>query len=280
MWLDSEVTEQAPAQEGAQPETESKQLELTPEDDKGAGAKAKSGEKKASRGEADKSLQKRLEALEAELKAARESEKYWAELAKRYSAPQAEEGEEEEGSEEQEEPVDKFIEELSNHGLKALRKRGLVTMRDVEKLVQSALAEERKRMMADMELVRKYPELTDESSPVFARAREVYREMVERDPSLKNSPVALELAAKVAKAELAANGAGDTRSQAFERGAGRRSPGSDEGRLSDYQKKIIEKFNADGGVKITEEEYRRRASQGVNLAARAGIYRSGSMDWE
>lgn len=276
MWLDEEKVDERSAPNDAAddaPKTGSnEQSDGKPSD------KDKDKDKDSS-----KALELRLRQLEQELAQARESERYWAEIAKKAASGRmkADEEPDDGGPRDAEEPVDAFIDELSTQGLKALRKRGFLTADEARRMIEEAVARERARMMSDAELIRKYPELTDESSPVFQRAKELYRELIKREPALENSPVALDIAARLAKAEVGHSQPENNNAAAavFDRAGRRRAPGSDDGRLSDQQRMIIEKFNRDGGVKVTEEAYRNRARAGVNMAVRA-MYSPGSVSWE
>lgn len=284
MWVDNETEATSLEQEAAKNKADEKE--------KGA-AQSDSGKSSNSQAGAPdtESLARQIELLRQELKQVRESERYWAEMAQRSTKKRAvepdedeEEEDESQGDEQEEaEPVERFLDELASSGVKALRKRGLVTMEEVQKMIERALSEQRKQLMQDAELVKQYPELMDESSPLFSKAREIYREMVQKDPSLKNSPVALEMAAKLARAEVQgqqrAQDSSSARAAAFERiGSQRRSQNADDGPLSPAQREIIAKFNRDGGVRITEEQYRERARRGVNMST-AALYRAGSMEW-
>jgi hypothetical protein len=290
MWLDTDNQEaavKAPQNQGPEDGDEhltASEPEEAPEGEKKPAGKAPAADGAKSK-KAGSDTERRLKQLEAELQQARESERYWAELAKKAAAGGRASDDEEETEaepEEPEEPVEQFLDELSSQGLKALRKRGLLTVNEAKQMIAEVLEAERAKLMADAELARNYPELMDESSPLFAKAREIYRDMVKKDPALKNSPVALETAARLARAELggsAENGKSGRRAgAAFERGSGGRSGAVDDGgRLSERQKQILARFNQ-AGFKVGEEEYRRRAAEGVNMSTRA-FYRPGTFQW-
>lgn len=114
------------------------------------------------------------------------------------------------------ETAEKFLDDVSKEGLAALRKRGFVTMAEVQKLIKetvdrtvaetrtdsefsSVLAAEFPEMVADIKRVEagKQPE-----GGLFPLAAEIYRDAITLDPDLKNSKSALIMAARQAAAQL------------------------------------------------------------------------------
>ncbi len=103
-----------------------------------------------------------------------------------------------------------FIEALSTKGSKAiaayLKREGLITRAEAEEIAQKsargAVAAAKKSIQQDTRLLSSHPELNDESTPMYKLTGEIYRDMVRDDPSMKDSPAALNLAARTAKAEL------------------------------------------------------------------------------
>ena len=109
--------------------------------------------------------------------------------------------------------------------------------------------------------------------------------MVKDDASLKKSPAALKMAARLAKAELQPAEKAHketTRQQRIAAQAGETGrPGEDDDddtQLSPMQKKFLARMNADGGVQVSEEAFAKRAKKGVNMSTRMA-YQPGQMDW-
>lgn len=226
---------------------------------------------------------KRIEELAA-------SERYWAEQARRAVAL------DDEGDDEPEEDFgidddspDKFVEDLSEKGLEALVKRGVLTRREARELIRQEAQQiaremieaETRKLQTDAEIARQFPELQDESSDLFKRTAKIFKEMVAEDESLKRSPKALLLAARTAKAELAAAGKGSASEEERLRRIARQGGGDhargaafdadDDDSLTPTQRKILEALNADGGVQVTEEAYKKRAREGVRMSTRMAL---------
>jgi hypothetical protein len=249
-----------------------------------------------------KALNDKLTGLEKKNHELAESERYWAEQARaggrREETPEEPEDDDDDPGIEGD-TADKQVEEFSTDGVAALVKRGLLTKKDAreiarkeaERVAKQVVGKAQKQYTADAELATEFPELSDESSELFQATKKIYREMVAQDDTLKRSPMGLTMAARLAKSQLqpakpADNGGepGPSRDDRIrkqgERGRSRGAAfqGEDEDRLSPRQKGILAKFNADGGPQVTEEEYTRRAKEGVRMSS-GNAYRSGSMDW-
>lgn len=197
------------------------------------------------------------------------------------------------------EDPEKFTDEFSAEGLKSLVKRGFITEKRakrllgdiaerviserLETLVDGKINKAQRAMLADAEILQKYPDLQKADSPLAQRTKEIYREIMTEDRSTPKA-TALKLAARTAAAELK-----ETRESREERIA-RQSGGRDGGRSGGYdggdddddltpvQKRILAGFNADGGITVSEEAYRKRAKAGVNVSSKGG-YKPGSMTW-
>lgn len=150
-----------------------------------------------------------------------ESERAWSERALRGTREPAEpKPKAEKADEEDIETGEKFLDDVSKEGLKALRKRGFVTMAEVQKLIdqtvdrtvgetrtesqfQSTMKDEFPEMSADLARVEagKKPE-----SELFVLAAEIYRDAIALDPDLKGSKSALLISTRQAAAQLALQG--------------------------------------------------------------------------
>lgn len=193
------------------------------------------------------------------------------------------------------EDPEKFTDEFSAEGLKALVKRGFITEKRakrllgdiaeklvserLEALVDGKISKAQKAMLSDAEILQKYPELNDPESALTKRTKEVYREIMAEDKSTPKG-TALRLAARTASAEMR-----DTREERIARqggGSDRRRGGytgeDEDSDLTPTQRRILDGFNADGGLKVSEDSYKKRAKAGVNMTSRGG-YKPGSMEW-
>jgi hypothetical protein len=169
----------------------------------------------------------RIEQLERENQEIKTSERYWAGRAQGAPAqdgkgrkpavqdPEVELGDlaEEETPEGEAPTPEAFLDALTAKGIEPiieeLRRRGLlVSKQDVVKLsaegTRRIVAHERGKMTIDARLAQDFPELKDDTSPLFVETAKIFRANVELDPNLRKSPVALLMAARQAKAELAA----------------------------------------------------------------------------
>lgn len=225
-----------------------------------------------------------------------ESERYHFERSRQLAEAQDADDEPENKADEDqpiEDSADQTVDAFSTEGIVALVKRGLLTKKDAREIIvkearraaEEVVGVESRKLRTDAELVQKYPELNDSKSELFKRTGAIFREMVADDRDLSKSPQALLLAARAAKAELAAETSTASRdeSEADRRkriaaqagGAGARGAGfngdEDDEKLSPAQKKLIARFNAEGGVQITEEAYAKRVKDGVRMSVRSAI---------
>lgn len=161
---------------------------------------------------------------------ARESEKYWSEVA-RGAGKNGNGGKPAEkedpgieiadlvpkvtGDKDVDEAIfndpDKWLEAIAK-GPKAItaliRKEGFVNAQEVadiaRKVARRTVDVERTKITTDNRLMSKFPELADNTSDLFKATAEEYKELLEFDPSGENDPRVLFAAAKAAKARLAA----------------------------------------------------------------------------
>jgi hypothetical protein len=151
---------------------------------------------------------------------ARESEKYWAGVARNGRAAEpATEPEEDDASQFIDEDApdgiegdtpEKLVDEFAAQGTKALDKRGYVKAADVKKMAaeiaikvaRQMIGQQVVRSTTDAQIMTAYPELKDPNSELFKATAKIYQEAVAMDPSAQKTPAALFLAAKAAKASL------------------------------------------------------------------------------
>jgi hypothetical protein len=177
------------------------------------------------------------------------SERYWAEQARSAKKPKQEQPDvdpDEVDDEDDEQPLDKFIEDLTTKGKAALKKHGFVTKREARemadrraaKIARQIVDEERSKLSADAELAREFPDLQDRDSDLFKRTAEIYQKETEADPSLKKSNRTLMLAARQAKLELAVKNAGKRRSD---------SEDDDDEDVDDAEQERLDRVRAQSG---------------------------------
>ncbi len=175
--------------------------------------------------------QKRIDELEAQLQQTNKrveeltaSERYWAERARGAAAePAADDdstyeeddfarGDAERRSaapaEEETEKPEKFLDDLSASGLKALKARGVLTqaqfderMQQLEQRIEARFQQQQQHNAIDAQLA-KYPDLQNQQSALFKAAQVHFRQMVADDPKMKDSPAALLSAVRMAQREL------------------------------------------------------------------------------
>lgn len=169
---------------------------------------------------------KRLDALEADLKSERalrkeaeDNAKYWAEHGRQAPVVEEPEADDEPIEDDPAGNDEALLDDIAKQGRDALKKRGFVTAAEVKRLVREAeqramgAVEQRDAEGAfERQLASEFPELVEDSrrqmkgeqpkTELWARTREIYREAVALDPALKTSKSALIIAARQAKAEL------------------------------------------------------------------------------
>jgi hypothetical protein len=165
-----------------------------------------------------------VEALRRDRDEARQSEKYWANIA-RSGGRQAEQPAEEanddlDASEFLDEEAgdtglegdtpEKLVDDLAARGVSAIAKRGFITAKDAHKIAaemaikisRKLIGRERQKITSDTQIMSEFPELKDQSSELFKETARIYQAAVAMDPNAKKTPAALFLAAKAAKASL------------------------------------------------------------------------------
>lgn len=161
-------------------------------------------------------------ALKKNLTESQESERAWSERALRAGQkPEAvEPPEKKSATAEDLETGEQLLDDISKDGLKALKKRGYVTLSDVQKLVnesieravgenrsegqfQNVMEDEFPDMAADLKRVNagKKPE-----TELFILSAEIYNDAIALDPDLKGSKSALIMATRQAAAQLQLDG--------------------------------------------------------------------------
>lgn len=226
------------------------------------------GGKKAKPADEAKLSKREHEQLLKRLGELEQSERYWSERARAGEKPEAEPDDEpppEDDEPPADDTTDQFIEDLSKKGLEALVKRGVLTkkaaieiiQREARKVAREVVGVETKKLATDAELIRQFPDLEDRESALFKRTGELFREDVKGDPTLRDSPRALILAARTAKAELAleSKGGGDDsraariRAQAGDR-SGSRGFDEDQDTMGPAAREIAERMG------VSEKQFR------------------------
>lgn len=173
--------------------------------------------------------------------------------------------------------------DFATNGMEALRKRGVLTKKETRELIREeasavarqAIAKNNQSLIKDAEMARDFPDLMDSKSELFKRTMTLFNEEIAEDPSLKNNPRTLNRAARLAKAELKAeghyderrsDGFGDSRqrridAQSGDRSSGQRGGDDDDSALSPSQRNILAKFAAAGEGTISEDDYKRHAKK-------------------
>ncbi len=172
------------------------------------------------------------ERLNRELTETKQSERTWADMARRNAAPvqqAVEEPEEDDIDSEQfrdEEAADipdddtpeKLVEDIASKGVSAIKGRGFITAKQAQdiaietakKVSRELIGRERQKITADTEVFREFPELRDPNSELFKATSIRYQKAVALDPGVKKTPAALYLAAEAARESLKSkSGAGN-----------------------------------------------------------------------
>lgn len=118
-----------------------------------------------------------------------------------------------------------LIDDLNKKGLAALKDRGMITkaeldqaLEDVRTATSEEISDARSEAVFSGRLEAEFPEMMEDSarvskglapkSELFVKAGEIYRDLVDMDPSLKNSRGLLLIAARQAKAAIGKGGKG------------------------------------------------------------------------
>ena len=231
-------------------------------------------------------LEKELDQRDKRISELQAEGRYWYEKAKG-GRPDAEDGDDEEDDDEEpaepdtdeEDTAEKFVDDIAAKGVKALLQRGMLTKKEALAMIQKhsarvareAVAAATRGIKADAALLKEFPELENEKSELWQKTGEYYREMVREEPRLKNSPKALALAAKAAKADLKPGRNGDEEAR---RDRVRRSQGDlgDRGRsdiendgdedLSPMQLEFLR------GMKVSPDDFRAERTKLRRVASR------------
>jgi len=185
------------------------------------------GTPEPTKGEESPLSAKDFHALKAELESQKktaaelkESEQYWAkkveELEAKVSKPAK-------PTDDDDDPAltdpEKFVEELSEKGFGALAGR-VVSKKDLADLraeISGMFSQFQGSMTQQATLMQDYPDLGKKDSELFKATTEAYKSIVKRDPTMKDNPIALSIAAEMADLRLKAAGAptnGERRSRA------------------------------------------------------------------
>lgn len=187
--------------------------------DKGAGDKGDGSSKGKGKDQDEvRQLRRELEAERGRRRELEESERHWAEVARRGQQQPEPDGEDEDEEEEQDPDLsddspEKLADEFTTQGLSALVKRGVLTKkeareiirREAAKIAREVVGAERQKMTADAKILNDFPELKDKGSDLWKRTSERLKEAVALDgPQAAKSAATLYACARAAKAELAA----------------------------------------------------------------------------
>lgn len=198
-----------------------------------------------------------LDSLRRERDEARQSERDWANMARRNNAPAPQPVvEEEEGLDpadytDIDEPQvkgdtpEKLVDDLAAEGAAALGKRGFITAADAKrmaveiaaKVTRELIGRERSKMASDATIMAEFPDLKDQKSELWAETAKRYQRAVAMDPNAKKTPAALYLAAEAARESLKAKNAGRRREDDDDDDnyRGEREPEEDRRRRADSQ---------------------------------------------
>lgn len=259
------------------------------EEDREVGVPDKGGKEGKDAG-ADKgalaNIQKELSTVREQLRALETSERYWAD---KYAAditnrtPAKDEDEEEEVGRDEE--ASKVVDDFGVNGLEALKKRGVVTKKELDRAIKDALKKAvpdiakrvakdevtgaTNQLTANSKLAQDFPDLTDPKSELFARSREILVEEYGDIKTALNTPNALRMAARAAQAEL---GKGNSdredriRRQSGDVGRGRSTDEGDSDSLSAVQQEALASMKRNGvssdQLKSVEKRYREQRGKG------------------
>jgi len=232
--------------------------------------------------EAARELREENKALRARVSEAEDNVKFWH--GKAAQTPKAAKVEEDEA---EDKPLSSDLVDAISSGDKKLvtklfREMGFVSSREVD----NKIGQTRAQITEESKLYGKYPELQDNTSEFFKSAAAHYNDLAS-DPVLAKSPKLIEIAAKLAAAELGGEepepkpkrreAADDEESdrvrrvttQTGPRGGVKARETADSRTLTAAQANIVKKFQAAGST-ITVESYTARAAKGVRMGNRGG----------
>ncbi len=254
------------------------------EDDEQQQESAAEPEKKAAAAEPEKpptaaelaELKKENARLNARVNEEAENSRFWHDRAKSTPAKAAT-AKAEEAPKLSEDAVD-AISSGDPKRIKALLSGlGFVERTEVTREIQATKNE----VVSESALLNQYPDLNDQTSEFFKATARHFNDL-KQDPDMAKSPRIMQVAAKLANSELNGGNAkrqqvetSEERAERVGRQSGERSrrPSTNRGagaddatqnELSAGQKDIIARFRA-AGADITEEGYKKRASNGVRM---------------
>lgn len=247
-------------------ELEEQHEEETPEP---AAQKAKPEPKDDSR-----DLREENKALRGRLSEAEQNAQFWHGKAKDGKAAPAAEAMEEASEALSEDIVDALASGDTRRISKLFKEMGFVRKGDVDQAIDRTRAQ----ITEESALYGKYPELKDKDSEFFQLTAEKYNELA-LDPVLAKSPKLIEIAAKLATAEMGGDAPASRRrggeeetervrrvsAQAGDRGTKAARQTADNSELSKSQASLIAKFRAAGST-LTEDGYKKTASRGVRMS--------------
>lgn len=164
-----------------------------------------------------------LESLHRNLRETQESERTWANLARRGAQPEpvavveevvglnpSDYMDEDAADGIADDTPEKAVADFASKGAKAMADRGFVTakqaqemaVRAAEKVTRELIGQERQKITTDAQIFQKYPDLNDPNSELFKETRIRFQEAVAFDKGAAKTPAALMLAARAAKEHL------------------------------------------------------------------------------
>jgi hypothetical protein len=105
---------------------------------------------------------------------------------------------------------EKLVDEIAAQGVKALSKRGYVTVKDAQRIAVEAankvarqiVGRERQKITSDAQIMSEFPDLKDKNSELFKETARRYQKAVSLDPNAKKTPATLYMAAEAAQEAL------------------------------------------------------------------------------
>lgn len=151
----------------------------------------------------------RIVELERQLREAQESERYWAGRARGGQEPQHREAPPQPKPTAKKLTPAEFIDGLTERGQdfldEIMRESGYVKRDDAAKVAEEVgtrIVQHARRTITVEQQIDQIPELRDPNSELYRATDRIFSEHVAADPSLKDSPSALLMAAKLAQAEI------------------------------------------------------------------------------
>jgi hypothetical protein len=234
--------------------------------------------------EAARELREENKLLRARVSEAEDNVKFWH--GKAAQTPKAAKAEE---AEAEDKPLSADLVDAISSGdtklvKKLFREMGFASDRDVD----NKIGQTRAQITEESKLYGKYPDLQDNQSEFFKSAAKHYNDLAQ-DPTLAKSPKLIEIAARLAKAELGDGEEVEERrapkrrdpdedaetdrvrrvsTQSGPRGGAKARETADNNVLSAAQASIVKKFQ-EAGSDLTVERYTSRANRGVRMSGRS-----------